>query len=449
MKHAAFAGAVLPAVLPRLTRAASPNDRLNCAFVGTGGVAGGHVAYVNQIKENCVAYCDVEIARHAHAAQLWPQAGAYQDYRRMFDKHHDEIDAVFVGTPDHHHFPASAIAIQHGLHCYTQKPLTWSVGEARKLTELAARYKVATQMGNQGHAGSGWRLLVAWIREGVIGDVKEVHCWSDRPIWPQGLEISRPQGEDSVPQGLDWDCWLGPAPVRPFKATRRDTVANVDVTAYHPVVWRGWFDFGSGAMGDMAPHIMDGMFWALDPGHPTSVEPLFAPAHNGETFPKASILKWAFPAKNGRPGFEAYWYDGGLMPPRPAELEAGRELPIGAGSLFVGTKGTILASGAAGDSVRVIPEARQREIGRPKNPIEPSPGHFEEFIMAAKGEKPIDFPKSNFAYAGPFTEVLQLGNVALRVRRKIEWDGAAMKVTNHGDANQYLDREPRAGWKVV
>lgn len=449
VKHFATAGAALPGVLPLLVRAASPNGKLQCAFVGTGGVAGGHVGYVARIGENCVAYCDVEVARHAHAASLWPHAAAFQDYRQMFDKHHREMDVVFVGTPDHHHFPASAIAIQHGKHVYTQKPLTWSVGEARKLTELAARYKVATQMGNQGHANSGWRVLVAWIREGVIGHVKEVHSWSDRPIWPQGLEVGRPEGQDPIPSGLNWDCWVGPAPMRPFKATRRDSVANSDVTAYHPVVWRGWFDFGSGAMGDMACHTMDGVFWALDPGHPISVEPLYAPAHNGETFPKASILKWTFAATDQRPAFDAYWYDGGLMPPRPPELEADRQLPMGAGNLFIGTKGTIMVSGAYGDSPRIIPESKQLEIGRPRNPIQPSPGHFEEFIMAAKGERPIDFPQSNFAYAGPFTEVLQLGNVALRVRRKIDWDGLNMRITNVPEANQFLDREPRQGWKVV
>ncbi len=447
VKQMTTAGLVLSAAMPPLLRAASPGGKLNVAFVGTGGVAGGHVQAMSSMGQNCPCYADVDIQRQAGAARLFPAAKAYQDYRQMFDQHHREIDAVFVGTPDHHHFPASAIAIQHGKHVYTQKPLTWSVGEARKLTELAARYKVATQMGNQGHALSGWRIVVAWIREGVIGQVKEVHSWSDRPIWPQGLEIGRPQGEDPVPAGFDWDIWVGPAPMRPFKKTRFDAVSNSQVTAYHPVVWRGWFDFGSGAMGDMACHTMDGLFWALDPGHPSSIEPLFAPAHNGETFPKASILKWTFPARGDRPGFDAYWYDGGLMPPRPPELEPDRQLPMGAGNLFIGTKGTIMVSSANGESPRIIPESKMQQIGRPKNPLDPSPGHFEEFVMAARGEKAIDFPKSNFAYAGPMTQTLQLGNVALRVRQKIEWDG--QKVTNVPQAHEYLDREPRPGWKVV
>ena len=385
----------------------------------------------------CPCYCDVDTSRMKRAVEHYPQAKAYQDYREMFDKEHKNFDAVMIGVPDHHHYPATMIAMQLGKHVYTQKPLTHTVWEARKLTEMAAKTPVATQMGNQGHASEGWRLVYEWINGGTLGDITEVHTWTDRPnvYWKQGMD--RPEGEDAVPASLDWNDWIGPAPMRPYKDK-----------AYCPFVWRAWWDFGCGALGDMACHIMDGIFWSMDPGYPISAEPFAATPVNNETFPNASVIKWEFAGKGRRRPFTAYWYDGGLKPCCPAALEYGRNLDkVSNGNLFIGTKCSMLVSGAYGNSPRIIPEAKMKEIGKPKQMLERSPGHYEEWIMAARGEKPIDFPKSNFAYAGPMTETILLGNVALRVGRRIEWDGPNMRVTNIPEANQYINKEYREGWR--
>jgi len=407
------------------------------AFVGTGGMGGEHVKEAVKHGVQCPCYCDVDTQRYKDAAEAFPQARAYQDYRVLFDKEHKNFDAVMIATPDHHHFPATMIALQLGKHVYTQKPLTHTVWEARQLAQAGQRYKVATQMGNQGHADVGWRLVYEWIHSGAIGRVLEVHSWTDRPVhyWPQGL--ARPEGEDPVPAHLDWDLWLGPAPVRPFKEK-----------VYHPFVWRGWWDFGAGALGDMACHTMDGMFWAMAPTWPAAVEPVAMTPMNGETFPNAAVVKWEFPAHNGHPAWTAYWYDGELRPPLPPQLEPGRNLS-NLGSLFIGTKAAILCQGAYGDSVRIIPEAKMKEIGRPKPLLERSPGHIVEWLMAVAGQKPLDYPKSNFAYAAPMTETILLGNIALRVGRRLEWDGRNLRFTNLPEANQYITKEYRDGWKVA
>lgn len=405
------------------------------AFIGTGGIGAAHLESAHKLGVRCECYCDVDARRHAKAAELYPGARAYQDYRRLFDKERDHFDAVMIGIPDHQHFPATMMAMQLGKHVYTQKPLTHTPWEARQLALAARRHRVATQMGNQGHANEGWRLVYEWIHAGALGAITEVHTWTDRPIWPQGM--NRPDEEDVPPRSLDWDVWLGPAPARPF---RRE--------AYHPFNWRGWWDFGAGALGDMACHTMDGVFWALDPGHPTAVEPVASSPMNGETFPKASIVRWEFAARGERPAFKAYWYDGGLAPPMPPDLEPGRRLG-GTGNLFIGTKATLLVQGDYGDSPRIIPEAKMKEIGRPKPILERSPGHVEEWLLAVIGEKPLDFPKSNFAYAGPMTETILLGNIALRVGRRLEWDGPNLRFTNLTDANQFVTKEYRSGWKVV
>jgi predicted dehydrogenase len=407
--------------------------KLRVAFIGCGGIGGHHFDTTKEIGVSCAAMCDVDTGHFKKGKELYPDAPTFQDYRQMFDKEGKNIDAVMVGTPDHHHYPATAIAMQLGKHVYTQKPLTHTVWEARQLTLAAQKYKLATQMGNQGHALEGWRLLVEWVQSGAIGDVKEVHTWTDRPIWPQGVE--RPKEEDPVPESLNWDVWLGPAPTRPYKAK-----------TYHAFAWRGWWDFGAGALGDMACHTMDGLFWALDPGHPTAIEPVASTPINNETYPKSSIVKWEFPAKGSRAAFAAYWYDGGLKPSYPPAFEYGRKLPD-TGNLFIGTKASILVSGDYGESPRIFPESKMKEIGKPPKVLERSPGHQREWVMACVGEKPLDFPKSNFAYSGPMTETITLGNVALRVGRRIEWDAANLKVTNLPEANQYISKEYREGWK--
>ncbi|MGD8451632.1 MAG: Gfo/Idh/MocA family oxidoreductase [Phycisphaerae bacterium] len=408
-------------------------EKLRVAFIGTGGIGGYHLDSTAELPVVCPCYCDVDTRRMEKAAELHPQAKAYQDYREMFDKEHMNFDAVMVGVPDHHHYPATMIAMQLGKHVYTQKPLTHTVWEARQLTEAARKYQVATQMGNQGHSMQGWRLVFEWVHSGAIGDVLETHTWTNRPVWPQAM--IRPEETDAVPEQLNWDAWLGPAPERAFK----DKI-------YHPFVWRGWFDFGCGALGDMACHTMDGIFAVLDPGSPTSVEPIAATPLTAEAFPNSSLIKWEFPARKGRRAFTTYWYDGGLKPRLPDHLEQGRTLPD-TGNLFIGTKASMLISGDYLESPRIIPESRMKEVGKPPKMLERSPGQIEEWILAATGEKPLDYTGSNFGYAGPFTEAVLLGNVALRVGRPLKWDGPNMRITNLPEANEFLTKEYRPGWK--
>ncbi len=416
----------------RETVFAARREKLRLAFIGTGGIGGYHLDSTKELGVECPCFCDVDTLRMKKAIELYPGARRYQDYREMLEKEADNIDAVMVGVPDHHHYPATILAMRRGKHVYTQKPLTHTPWEARALTDAAEKYQLATQMGNQGHAGEGWRIVYEWINGGALGDIVECHTWTDRPIWPQGVE--KPEDSDPVPGSLNWECWLGPAPQRAYKQE-----------TYHPFNWRGWWDFGAGALGDMACHTMDGVFWALDPGYPTSVEPVSYTPVNNQTFPKASIVKWSFPRRGGRRAFAAYWYDGGLLPTRPAELEPDRQLPS-TGNLFIGTKASLIVAGDYGNSPRIFPESKMKAIGKPKPMLERSPGHIEEWIMAARGEKPIDFPKSNFFYSGPFTETVLLGNIALRVGRKLEYDGENMRFTNCDAANQYLTKVYREGW---
>ena len=408
-------------------------QELRIAFIGTGGMGENHIEETLDLGVTCLCYCDVDTDRMKMAHEHYPQARRYQDYRVMFDQEHKNIDAVMIATPDHHHYPATMIAMQLGKHVYTQKPLTHTPWEARQLAQAARRYQVATQMGNQGHALEGWRIVYEWIHSGAVGEITEAYAWTDRPIWPQGMV--RPEEIDPVPSNLDWDVWLGPAPHRPHKS-------NV----YHPFTWRGWWDFGAGALGDMACHTMDGIWASLDPGHPTSVEPVVATAITDDAFPTASVVKWEFPAKRDRPAFSVYWYDGGLKPALPEQLETGRRM-ADTGGLFVGTKASILVSGSYMDSPRIFPESLMKEIGKPPRLLERSPGHMREWIMAARGEQPLDYAKSNFAYAGLFTEAVLLGNVALRMRRRLEWDGPNMSFTNFPAANAFVSKEYRPGWK--
>jgi predicted dehydrogenase len=448
LKTAGMAGAAVAAVgLPGCapsgkgsmvmapTGTAAKRDKLRLAYIGTGGIGGYHLDSTKEMEIVCPCYCDVDTKRMGKAAELHPNAKRYQDYREMFDKEHKNIDAVMVGIPDHSHYPATMIAMQLGIHVYTQKPLTHTPWEARQLAKAAEKYKLVTQMGNQGHANEGWRLVYEWIHSGALGDVLEAHTWTDRPIWPQGVD--RPEGEDPVPSSVNWDCWIGPSNTRPYKK---------DV--YHPFKWRGWWDFGNGALGDMACHTMDGVFWALDPGHASSVEPICATPVNDETFPKASAIKWEFPRRGSRKAFTAYWYDGGLKPEFPAEFESGRKLPS-TGNLFIGTKASLVVAGDYGNSPRIFPETLMKDIGKPPKMLERSPGHIDEWVMACRGEKPMDFPKSNFAYAGPMSETILLGNIALRVGRRLEWDGEKMEFTNFPEANQYVTKEYRDGWKYT
>ncbi|MHC4497819.1 MAG: Gfo/Idh/MocA family protein [Planctomycetota bacterium] len=411
-----------------------PSEKLNIAGIGVGGRGAGVVGGVE--SQNVVALCDVDAKQAAGTFKRHERARKYRDFRRMLDKEDKNIDAVTVATPDHVHAVASMTAIKMGKHVYCEKPLTHSIYEARMLTEAAREHKVATQFGTQGQASEGNRLMCEYILDGAIGPVREVQVWVDRPLrrgqdfyWAQG--VGRPEETPPVPETLDWDLWLGPAPERPYNPI------------YAPFTWRGWLDFGTGALGDMGCHSFDPIFRALKLGYPTSVEAT-STLVNEETFPVASIVTYEFPARGDMPPVRLTWYDGGLKPPRPRELEEGRKLRA-EGMLFVGDKGKLL-------NERLIPESRMKEYGKPPRVLPRSPGHFKEWIDACKGGEPA---RANFDWAGPLTEIVLLGNIALRrelreklTQTKLYWDGPNMRCSNVPEANEYIRREYRKGWTL-
>ncbi|UCH63994.1 MAG: Gfo/Idh/MocA family oxidoreductase [Fidelibacterota bacterium] len=406
----------------------SPSDTLNIAGIGVGGMGKNNVRSC-AATENIYALCDVDKEYAAECFKEYPKAKKYTDYRKMLEKE-PSIDAVIVATPDHNHAHIAIAAMKEGKHAFVQKPLTTTIYEARKLKELARKYKVATQMGNQGHAGEGNRLMCEWVADGAIGPVREVHCWTNRPIWPQGLD--RPEDTPRVPRTLDWDLWLGPAAVRPYHP------------AYHPFAWRGWWDFGTGALGDMACHIMDTPVWALNLGHATSAEAISTPV-NSETAPKASIITYNFPARGDMPPVKMTWYDGELMPRPPDALEEGRRMgDSDGGVLLVGDKGTIMC-GCYGLNPRLVPESAMQAYEQPEPTIPRSPGIHEEWIRACKGGEPAS---SNFEVSGTLTEIILLGNLSIRSGKRIEWDGPNMKVLNVPEAQKYVTREFREPWVV-
>ena len=411
-------------------RRVSPNEKLNIAGVGIGGR--GRSVLKECAAENIVALCDVDEQYAGKAFAAYPQAKQYKDYRVMLEKQKD-IDAVIVATPDHTHAIISMTAMKMGKHVYCEKPLTHTILEARKLSETAREMKVATQMGIQGHSHEGVRQICEWIWAGAIGRVSEVHIWTDRPKgwWPQGVD--RPQDTPPVPPTLDWDLWLGPAPVRPYHP------------AYLPFKWRGWWDFGCGALGDMGCHLMDAPYWALDLGYPTSVE-ASATSVNAETAPLASMVHYHFPARADKPPVSLTWYDGGMLPPRPEELPDGQ--PMGnenGGVIFVGDKGKILASDENAQHPRLLPVTLANDFPPPAKTLPRSPGHQQEWIAACKGGQPAG---AHFDYAGPLTENVLLGNLAIRAGKKLNWDGQAMKCANVPEANDLVHCKYREGWTL-
>ena len=334
-----------------------------------------------------------------------------------------------------------------GLNVYCQKPLTHTIEEARKLTAMARAHKVVTQMGNQGHSGEGNRQLCEMIWSGAIGHVREAHCWTNRPIWPQGL--NRPPGTDPVPAKLDWEIWIGPAPMRPFKDKWPEEDHDQPEWAkrggvYHPFNWRGWWDFGCGALGDMACHIMDGANWALKLGAPTSVELVESSPITSEMAPMSSVLKYEFPQRGELPPCTLTWHDGGKLPPRPKEMEA--ENFEESGTLFIGDKGKIMC-GTYGERPRLLPESSMADYKRPDPTIPrvPENSPYKDFIRACKGGPAAC---SNFDVAGPFTEIVLLGNLALRLGKKIEWDAAKMQAKNLPEADKYIRAHYRKGWEI-
>jgi predicted dehydrogenase len=407
-----------------------PSEKLNIAGIGVGGRGADDLSELE--SENIVALCDVDDARAAETYKRYPAARRYKDFRRMLDKEDKNIDAVMVATPDHTHAAASMAAIRRGKHVYCEKPLTHTIHESRQLARAAREAKVATQMGNQGQAFEGPRLLSEWIAAGAIGGVREVHVWSNRPagMWPQGAK--RPEGTPPVPAGLDWDLWLGPAPSRPYHAT------------YVPFSWRDFWDFGTGPLGDMGSHNCAPVFEALKLGAPVSVEARSTEVFE-DTLPLASIVYYRFPARGDMPPVRLVWYDGGLLPERPEELEPGRNMSTEDGIIFVGDKGKILVEGWGAQSPRLIPESRHRAYDFPAKTLPRSIGHHAEWVRACKEGTATG---SNFDFASLVTEMVLLGNIAIRTGRKLTWDAPGMKFVGDDDANQYLHYEYRQGWAL-
>jgi predicted dehydrogenase len=422
----------------------APSDKLNVAAVGVGGMGKNNVGRCE--TENIIALCDVDFGLAAPVFEKYPGAKPYRDYRVMLDERPD-IDAVIVATPDHTHALIALAAMERKKHVYVQKPLTHSVYEARLLTEAARKYGVQTQMGNQGHSGEGIRLICEWLWDGAIGKVREAHAWTNRPVWPSGVEVDRPRETPDLPPGLDWDLWLGPARERPFHPT------------YHPARWRAWWDFGTGSLGDMGCHIVDPLFMALKLKYPTRVEASISrywqaffeeAAPKNEMFPRSTIVRFRFPAREKMPELDLTWWDGGLMPPRPLGLEPDRRMGDNDGGiLMIGEKGAIMA-GCYAESPRIIPEARMKKYRRTKKVLERIPGggdgHEQDWIRACKTGKPAS---SSFEYSGPLSEMVLMGNLAVRFPDKpLLWNGATMEVTNDEDANAYVRRQYREGWSL-
>lgn len=404
----------------------APSDKPHIAFIGVGGKGEHNLSAIGDAGVNVVAICDIDAGRLLKASAKHPNARVYFDWRKLLEQ--KDIDGVVVTTPDHTHFIASMSAIKLGKHVYCEKPLCHDVAEVRALTEAARQYKVATQMGNANHASEYIRRQVEWVQSGLIGNVTEVHCWTDRPgnFWPQGMDRPAPKEQPKVPDHIAWDLWLGTAPERPYNP------------AYHPFAWRGWWDFGTGALGDMACHIFDYPYWALGLKNPTSVECVSAEGMTAESPPKSSVIRYQFPARGEAPPVSMTWYDGGKLPELPKGFD---KLPTqDGGVIYVGSKGTIMTQ------FNSFPQlAGTKNFKGPAPTLPRSKSHFKEWPDAIRGGPPGG---TNFDYSGPLSEAVVLGNVAVRLNKKLEWDAANMKVTNVPEAAQYLKREYRKGWTV-
>ena len=414
----------------------SPNEKLNVASIGAGGKGGGDITQCGELGENVVALCDADWNRAKDTFRRFPDAKQYKDFRKMLDEIKN-IDACTISTPDHFHAVAAMACMKRGIHVYVQKPLTKTIFEARTLTETARKYGVMTQMGNQGHSGDGVRDLCELVWAGIIGDITEVHAWTNRPIWPQG--IKEPLKPATPPADLDWDQWIGPAPYREYGE------------GYMPFNWRGWWDFGCGALGDMACHVLDPVNWSLQLGYPSSVECLLEDGNNAQTFPNKSKIRFEFPARNGFKPVSVTWYDGKLKPEMPKGVVKDYEMPE-SGSIYIGTNG-ILATGCYGEDSRVISE-NGTKISKPRQIIPRMPGpkgdedvwHKIDWIHACKTGVQAG---SNFNYSGPFTEWVVMGNLSLKFPgEKLLWDGPNMCFTNKKEANQFVHYKYRKGWSL-
>lgn len=450
--RAATAAGAATFAFPYVGRVLGANERINVACVGVGGKGDSDSSDAAGCGGNLVAICDVDLNTLKKKGERFPKAKQYQDFRKMLDEMESEIDAVTVSTPDHCHGSAAIRAMRMGKHCFCQKPLTQTVWEARTMRQLAKEKKLATQMGNQGSSESGLRRAVEVIQSGVIGNPQQLHVWSNRPIWPQGL--NRPAGSDPVPDNLDWDLWLGPAANRPHKKG-----------VYHTFNWRGWFDFGTGALGDMACHTVNMPFRALKLGYPSVVECELNSRFYSETFPKTSRIRFEFPEREGLPPLKFWWYDGNpddaLKPLRP-DAEVAKEiigmmgkLP-GSGALIVGDKGKLFSPDDYGARFYVCLKGEDEFKASDKHPacsenavprsIPRSPGHMREWFNMMKDGTPA---YSNFDIAAYLTEIILLGCIALRVGEgnRMDWDGPNMRSTNLPEAAKFVKRDNRPGWE--
>ena len=424
------AGAWLAGNLGFSAESRPPGEKLNIAIVGCGGQGGENLKHV--AGENIVALCDVDERSAGGAFQQFPDARKYRDFRKMLDEMHKQIDAVVVSTPDLMHAPISLAAMNLGKHVYCEKPLTWSPEEARLMAKTAKERKVATQMGTQGMAQDLSRAGIEVISSGVLGEVTEMHVWTDRAEgwWPQGVD--RPRETPPVPRELDWDLWLGVAPERPYHPD------------YCPFRWRGWKEFGTGAVGDMGIHNAAMPYVALKLGRPKSAEILEVSGLKSETFPAWSKLRLEFPASRDRGQVTFYWYDGGKRP--PADLIFGGEVAKN-GAIVVGKKGTLYSIEWTGADWRLLPEEKFKGFKLPAQTVPRAPGesHHQEWIRACKGG-PQAF--CNFVdFAAPLTETMLVGNLALRTGKRIEWNAEEMRARGCPEADPFIRREYRKGWK--
>jgi predicted dehydrogenase len=492
MRGAAAATAAftfLPGLSHGRQRRISANDKVNIAAVGVGGR--GRSVMQAMSSQNLVAMCDVDWAyvdnrfadittqienatkrandatdaaqkeRALQQVTTWqalqaqiPKSKRYTDFREMLDKQKN-IDAVMIATPDHVHAHIALAAMDLGKHVYVEKPLAWSVDECRRLARKAADTKLQTQMGNQGHSSHDARVVNEYIQSGAIGTVTDVHVWTNRPLayWPQGIPRPAPLppnakdlpwnmdgvmkraagsfGSYAPPDKLAWDLFVGPARWVDYHPV------------YHPFNWRGWTDWGVGAIGDMGAHLIDSAFWALDLDYPSTVETVSTP-YNRDTYPLATTSYYEFPAKGARPAVKMTWYDGGLTPPKPVELGA-EELNKGGGTLFIGTKGKLLHD-TYGFNPRLLPKSLHDSVGKPPETIARIPtSHEMNWVDAIRGTQKTSTP---FEYSAKLTEIMLLGVVALNAGKKIEYDGANMKVMNVPDSDALLKRTYRAGWEL-
>ena len=400
----------------------SPLQKLRIAAVGVGNRGASNLAAVS--GEEIVGLCDVDQELLKPMSRRFSSARTFRDFRELLEM--DNLDAVIISTPDHTHYLAAMLAIRRGLHVYCEKPLAHSVWEVRQMAAAAKQHKVVTQLGNHHHASEGYRRVAEIIQSGAIGAVREVHAWTNRPIWPQG--IARPVDVQPVPAYLDWDLWLGPAPVRPFHET------------YHPRGWRGWRDFGCGTLGDMGPHLLDPVFWGLKLNHPTHILAQSSACH-ADTFPKSSTLQFTFAARGQLPPVKLFWYDGQRQPAR--KITGVDQLPHN-GVLFLGERAKLFAPDFGGLPI-VMPTKDGDAISLPKPFLPESPGHHAQWLRACKENQATS---SDFEYAARLTETCLLGNIATRVGKPLHWDADKAQFLNHQPANQHLRRDYRDGCKL-